>query len=220
MNLKLLVLSILLLVASSVFAQDGVDYEMKKKSFTVGLSMQGDYLTKNVPSGFFLDLGYDFRKLYENQSFFMGIGPRVKGGWISGDNHKAVHSLEWMDISFNTLAYGASIAPSIGYEFLDDPHFGLYLEGEVGVINYSTTAKVSDRYVELFDSKKKYNSTANLYLAARFGIRANVASRTETAVWVGVNNQNTDEILDGLNLHERAFENKKIYLEIGFNIGF
>lgn len=219
MNFRLLLLSVFLMVSPLAFAQDGVNYEMKRQSFTVGLTMHGDFLTKNIPTGFFLDLGYDFRKLYEDDAFFMGIGPRVKGGWLSGNNHD-VYALDWLDLSFNTLAYGASIVPSVGYEFVDDPHISLFLEGEVGMMNYNTTAKVSDKYVELIGGQKKYNSTMNLYMATRLGLRFNVASRTELGLWVGLTNQNTDKILEGLNLQERRFKDKKIYTEIGFNLGF
>lgn len=219
MNIKLFVSSVFLLVSSLAFAQKSVNYEMKTKSFTVGISVQGDFLTKNIPSGFFFDMGYDFRKLYEDHSIFIGIGPRLKAGWLSGDND-GVHVLDWLNVSFNSLAYGASLAPSIGYELLDDPHIGLFLEGEAGIINYSTTAKLSDRYIELFGGSKKYNSTMNLYTAVRLGLRFNIGSRKEAGFWIGFNNQNSDKMLEGLNIYEPRLKDKKIYSEFGFNLGF
>lgn len=218
-NIRLFLFSVFLFSVTSMFGQKAVDYEMKRQSFTVGVTLESDFFKKYTPYGVALDLGYDFRKLYEDHNFYMGIGPRLKAGWMAGDNND-YHELKWLDVSFNTFSWGASIAPSIGYELLYDPHFSLYLEGEVGVINYNTTAKLSEKYIELNDAKTKTNSTANLYTAVRVGARMNVASRTEFAIWVGMNNQNTDKMLDGLNLQERNLKDKKVYAEVGFGFGF
>lgn len=223
---------LLLLVCFSGFAQEkqsGLAYMtsntkyvdesesvFKTQVFNLGISVQQEPWVDDSPTIFFVNAGYEFRKLYDAYNFYWGVGPRLRVGWGSGDWGIYTWNKDY-DFSFNSFAWGLSMIPSVGLILDTDYNLGLYLEGELGVLNYHTKAKI-DPTGKL--STKNGNSYLNLNIALRGGLRCNLSSKIEGSVWGGLSNVSTNDMLHNIKFEDKRFEKYPLYTEVGIGIAF
>ena len=192
------------------------EYAFKTRVITFGLETQTDISEDDSPVAFFINGGYEFRKLYEASNLYWSVGPHVKIGWMTGD-WRLYTQEQTYDFSFNSFAWGASIVPSAGLILEDDYKLSIYLEGEFGILNYHTKAKI--RPLERL-SKKYDNNYLKLNWAMRAGLRGNVSSKLEAKVWAGLSGVNTDDALRHIRYNNRRLEKFPLFAQVGIGIGF
>lgn len=192
------------------------EYPFKTKVFTLGLSVLRDISEEDSPTAFFLSGGYEFRKLYDDLNLYCGIGPRARVGWMSGDDVLYTNSGD-LDFSFNSFSWGVSVIPSVGLILEQDNYISIYLEGELGVLNHHTRAKLAPLEG---NSVKNRHDYLKLNMALRAGLRGNVSSKLEASVWVGLSNVNTKDAIGKIKFGNYNIEKFPLFGEFGVAIGF
>lgn len=192
------------------------EYEFKTKVITLGVSVQSDVSDDDSPSAFMLNGGYEFRKLYEAYNLYWSIGPRLRFGWMTGD--WGVYSLNQdYYLSLNSFVWGLSVTPSIGLILEDEYNISAYLEGELGILNFHSKAKMNSTNGS---QTKNDNNFLKLHYAIRAGLRGDVSSKFEANVWVGLSSMSTNNALSHMKIDGRYLEKFPLFGEVGIGIGF
>lgn len=189
----------------------------KKRVINLNISVQREIAGDESPTAFFISGGYDFRWLNENKVFY-AISPRAKLGWISGDNGYETNERE--RVSHNTLAWGFSVAPSIGLEVEEEHHTIIYLEGELGLLNYNAKSKFNEQFAEPYKRIQNQNTYAKPFAAIRIGLLSNFSQGFSMAVWAGLTTIKTNQFLDKMNLNSRVVDDRNLDGEIGVSFIF
>lgn len=235
---KTLYTSLLLLLTTPLFGQKKVEKEktaydyshmtsdtkyvgdiaFTKKVFVAELNLYQEVLEENSPYAMFLSLGGDYKWLTKNSIYF-SVGPRAKLGWLSGNNDS---SNDDAFISYNTFGWGLSAVPTIGIEVDESSHSVLFLRGEIGWMNYHTSADFHAPYFANQNPrpKKNYNDYNNLLLGIRAGIQANTSEKFGLGVWVGLSNINTKQYLKGMHFNDSNIDKRALNGEIGIGVFF
>lgn len=193
------------------------EHPFKKKVFLFGITAQSDIFDDNSPALFLLKTGYDIRKFYEDYNVYWGVGPRLNFGWMTGN--QVVHDFnEGAEFSFDSFAWGVSVAPSVGWIMDDGGTLGLYLEGEIGILNYHTATKLD--LWENSPKKKNKEEYFKLNMAIRAGLRGNVSSKIEGSVWVGLSNVSTRNAIGKYRLVNTELEHFTLFGEVGIGFAF
>lgn len=182
----------------------------KTKVISFGISAQQGILEDaDSPSILFLSGGYEFRKLTFDESIYFGIGPRLRAGYLSGKY--SYYDWDWDNrrkVSYDSFVWGASVVPSAGIILDEDNYLTIFMEGEIGIINYDLRKNTASR------NKSHHKDYWNLNLACRGGFRGTFFSKVEGSVWVSLSNDTFKDVLKDDSWYF------PLLTEIGIGIGF
>lgn len=229
MTIKQLITIFLFLFALSLNAQDlkhltsttrYQDEELtvfKKRVVAIELAIQREMLEEDSPTSIFLSGGYDFRWLTSN-NIYLSVGPRAKLGWLGGSNGYDSDDIEY--VGFNTFGWGFSAVPSIGIVVEADHDVIIYLEGELGLLNYHARSSFGKQNPEGKPRRlRNKTSYAKPFAGIRLGLQGNVSGKRSMAVWVGLNSMKTSQFLDKMNLNSFV-DDQRLDGEIGLSFKF
>lgn len=195
-------------------------FNFKKYALTGGLYFAREMLTSDSPIAFYVYGGIE-RTWIKNECIYIAVEPRFKIGYLRGSTDKYDGDLllnpnATTRISYNTFGWGGSGVSRLGYIFTDGGTT-LYLEGEVGIMNFSTKASVVEDGRPTRNPSQ--NSNANLYVAGRVGLMGNISS-SRMAMWVGVANLNSSTLLDKMKINHPLILDRRFDGELGISIFF
>ncbi|MFT3993844.1 MAG: hypothetical protein QM660_06025 [Dysgonomonas sp.] len=198
------------------------EFHFKKYSVVAGFHISREMLESESPIGIYVHGGVECCWTTPENLYF-AVEPRLRIGYLShstdkyDDNHIVLNPDDPYRISYSTLAWGASGVGRVGY-ILTDGGVLLYLETELGLINFNSEAKIKEG--NLGTLRPSQNSSANFYLAGRIGLSGSLSSSTRMAVWAGIANIKAEDFIDKMNIKNATITSGKYNGELGITFFF
>ncbi|WP_165022134.1 hypothetical protein [Dysgonomonas sp. ZJ279] len=183
-----------------------------KGLFTTGIQLSHQMFGNSAPGGVQLYGGWE-RSWIKSGSLYLGLEPRIKIGYTNASvDDYSIGDAIIKEINYNAFSWGALALGRVGY-LLRDRTTALFLEGQMGLVNFHSKADI--RQTDVAKWHVTQDSYANLYVGGHVGITGKLPTNTRASLWVGISTVNTNMFMDKMGLNESDIVNKKINGELG-----